>query len=195
MHGLVNRALQEFVKDTYGADIWGEVRDQAALPFDEFESMLHYDIRLTRLTIDAASAVLHKDAASLLEDVGSWLVSNPAQESIRRLLRFGGTTFLDFLQSLEELPGRARMALPDLDMPEIVLQTDTPGRFRLEIRWVLDGMGSVLLGALRGMADDYGALVVLEAEPGREGAEIVVIDLLDAQFAAGRTFELDAQMR
>ncbi len=192
MHGLVNRALQEFLKETYGPDVWAAVRDQAALPFDEFESMLHYDDALTTLTLDAACNVMHRDAASLLEDLGTWLVSNPAQEPIRRLLRFGGVNFLDFLQSLEELPGRARMALPDLEMPEFALRVDRPGQFLLDVRWGLPGIGSVMLGALRGMADDYGALVLLEPEPPTDGAEVLRIELLQSQFTEGRSFDLRA---
>ncbi|MGI3184216.1 heme NO-binding domain-containing protein [Nioella aestuarii] len=194
MHGLVNRALQGFLTDTYGDEIWGEVLSQAGLPEGGFESMLHYEDRITSDVILAASAVLHKDRCTLLEDLGTYLLSHPNQEGLRRLMRFGGDTFFDFLQSLDDLSGRARLALPDLDMPELTIQHDSNIRFVLSVRWCLPGAGSVFLGALRAMADDYGALAFFEAEEGESGDERVVIDLVDQSFASGRSFSLGGRL-
>ena len=194
MHGLVNRALQGFLTDTYGKEIWDEVQSQAGLPFDGFESMLHYDDRLTGDVISAASAVLHKDRYTLLEDLGTYLLSHPNQEGLRRLMRFGGDSFFDVLQSLDDLSGRARLALPDLDVPDLMIRQESPNRFVLEVRWCLPGAGSVFLGALRAMADDYGALAFFEAEDGEDGEERVLIDLVDQSFASGRSFSLGGRM-
>jgi len=194
MHGLVNRALQGFLTDTYGKEIWEEVQSQAGLPEGGFESMLHYEDGLTGDTILAASAVLHKDRCTLLEDLGTYLLSHPNQEGLRRLMRFGGDTFFDFLQSLDDLSGRARLALPDLDMPDLMIRQDSHNRFVLEVSWALPGAGSVFLGALRAMADDYGALAFFEAEEGQDGTERVVIDLVDQSFATGRSFSLGERL-
>lgn len=194
MHGLVNRALQGFLIDTYGEVTWDEVLSQAGLPAGGFESMLHYEDRLTGEVIVAASAVLYKDRCSLLEDLGTYLLSHPNQEGLRRLMRFGGDSFFDFLQSLDDLSGRARLALPDLDMPDLTIQHDSHNRFVLLVRWGLPGAGSVFLGALRAMADDYGALAFFEAEEGEEGEERVVIDLVDQSFASGRSFTLGGRV-
>jgi hypothetical protein len=40
------------------------------------------------------------------------------------------------------------------------------------------------------MADDYGALALLELEQGEEGREIVRIQLIEADYADGRAFQL-----
>ena len=194
MHGLVNRALQRFLTDTYGKEIWDEVQSQAALPFDGFESMLHYEDRFTGDVISAASAVLLKDRCAVLEDLGTYLLSHPNQEGLRRLMRFGGDTFFDFLQSLDDLSGRARLALPDLDMPDLVIHQHSQTRFVLAVRWGQPGAGSVFLGALRAMADDYGALAFFEAEAGVAEEERVVIDLVDPAFASGRSFSLGERL-
>lgn len=194
MHGLVNRALQGFLTDTYGQETWEEVQSQAGLPEGGFESMLHYEDQLTADTISAATAVLHKDRCTLLEDLGTYLLSHPNQEGLRRLMRFGGDTFFDFLQSLDDLSGRARLALPDLDMPDLAIRHDGHNRFILSVRWRLPGAGSVFLGALRAMADDYGTLAFFEAEEDEEGKERVVIDLVDQSFASGRSFSLGERL-
>lgn len=196
MHGLVNRALQGFLTDTYGKETWQEVQSQAALPFDGFESMLHYDDRMTEQVIRAATAVLHRDRVSLLEDVGTYLISHPNQTALRRLMRFGGERFFDFLQSLDDLSGRALLALPDLDMPDLQVRHVSSNRFTLDISWSLPGAGSVFLGALRAMADDYGALAYFETgEIGEGGGERVVITLVDQAFSPGRAFSLAGNTR
>lgn len=194
MHGLINRALQGFMQQTHGAEVWAEVRSQAGLPFDEFESMLHYDHALTLATFEAACNVLHLHPNALLEDIGTYLVTNAKLEPLRRLLRFGGDTFLDFLHSLDELADRGRLAMPDLEMPVLELTAEDAGTFRLRARWVLPGIAPILLGGLRAMADDYGALAFLTLDGVEDGAEYLRIQLLDTRFSEGRAFQLGGAM-
>ncbi len=55
------------------------------------------------------------------------------------------------------------------------------------------GFGYVMLGILRAMADDYGALVVLEHQGWQDaGEEVIQVHLLEAAFAQGRSFDLVA---
>ena len=190
MHGMVNRALQGFLTSTYGPEIWAEVRSQAGLPFDEFEAMLDYDDVLTLLCFQAACNVLHQHPNALLEDIGIWLVTDNRLEPLRRLLRVAGPTFMDFLNSLEELGERGRLAIPALEMPDLTLQQLDPSTFRLKATWVLPGIAPILLGCLRAMADDYGALAFLKLDGFEDGAECLHIQLLDSTFSKGRSFAL-----
>ena len=127
---------------------------------------------------------------TLLEDMGTFVVSGPHGERVRRLLRFGGVGFRDFLHSLEELPARARLALPDLQLPDMVLTEIGEAEFTLALGAPFDGAGYVMIGLLRAMADDYGALALLEMRGQGRGADVIHIHLLDEGYAAGRRFEL-----
>ncbi len=189
MHGLMNRAIQGFLRDTYGPDLWFRVARDADLGPDGFEAMLKYDDALTGAVLRAAASALGRARSSILEDIGTWLVSSQAGQPLRRLLRFGGVTFTDFLHSLEDLPERGRLALPDLGLPALALHEPQPGVYDLTCRG-LPGFGHVMVGVLRGMADDYGALVLLEHKGNHGRAETVQIQLLAADFAEGRRFDL-----
>ena len=191
MHGLVNRALQCFLRDSFGATVWEDVSRTAAAPPGGFESMLHYDDALTLRLLAAAATRLERTEEALLEDLGTYLVSHPRREGLRRLLRFGGVELVDFLHSLDDLPGRCRLAVPDLDMPHLELDENGEGRWVLMVRGPWPQFGPVMMGVLRAMADDYGALVLLEMMPPTpDGAARIAIELFDPRFTEGRPFDL-----
>lgn len=190
MHGMINRAIERFVRDTYGRDVWSAVTRRAGLDYTEFEAMLTYEADVTERVLAAMCGVLGRPRQDMLEDIGTYLVSHPKLEALRRLLRFGGPTFTEFLHSLDDLPARARLAVPDLILPELELREHGGGRFSAVCRSETPGFGHVIVGLLRALADDYGALALLEHKGGRDGAEVVEVRLLTAEHACGRSFDL-----
>lgn len=198
MHGLFNRALQCFLRDTYGDAFWQSVRSLSALPIEDFEPMLTYDDVLTWRVLASAARLLEKPQEMLLEDLGTYLVSHPTMTRLRRLLRFGGDSYVDFLHSLDDLRDRALLAMPDLAFPVLEMTEIGEGHYALCCKDVPYRLNHVALGMLRAMADDYGALVYLECsvppEPlNRSPRSTISIKLLSAQFAAGRSFDLSAR--
>ena len=190
MHGMVNRALQGFIVTNCGVAAWAEVRSLARLPDDGFEAMNRYDHDVTLVCFAAAVDVLERHPNALLEDIGTYLVVDPALQPLRRLLRFGGGTFEEFLVSLEELPDRARLAIPELEVPEITVRTEGDGDYTVEARWPVPGVAPLLMGALRAMADDYGALALLDLAGIDDGVERLRVQVFDADFNEGRAFTL-----
>ena len=197
VHGLILRAIQCFLRDIWGAAFWQAVADDLRLPAQGFEAMLTYDPALGPAVLDRAAARLNRSRDSLLEDMGTYLVSHPRRDGVRRLLRFGGAGFADFLHSLDHLPGRVRLAVPDLALPSLRVQALAPDSFRLTVGTPGDGLAAsvlavpvtmVLVGLIRAMADDHGALVLIEAE----GDTSLRIDVLDGQHASARDFRLAA---
>lgn len=196
MHGLMARAVQCLIGDVWGASVWAAVSASVAAelgPQPATATGPDDAARLARL-LRAASARLDRTPDCLLEDLGTYLVSHPARAGIRRLLRFGGSDFRDFLHSLEDLPERGRLALPDLTLPVITVTDRGADCYRLAIGPGLVGVGPLLTGVLRAMADDYGALVLIDpACEGPDGAAEIDLTLLDARFAAPRAFALSVQ--
>ncbi|CUJ87131.1 Heme NO binding protein [Ruegeria denitrificans] len=193
MHGLINRAIQSFVCATYGQSCWLYVTEMAELGFSEFEAMLVYDDCMTVQVLDALCADLKRPRAEILEDLGTYLVSHTKMEDLRRLLRFGGVTYVDFLHSLDDLSDRVRLSVSDLCLPALELIEVTPTEYQLYCHPGLPGYPSVMVGILRAMADDYGALAMLSHD-GREGeAEVISIVLVESAFAKGRQFDLGAR--
>lgn len=193
MHGLMNRAIECFVRDTYGRRTWCTIARKVGIEDMSFEAMLTYDEGVSERVLCAATEHLTKPREDFLEDLGTYLVSHPTTEALRRLLRFGGVSFHEFLNSLDELPGRARLAVSDLELPDLELVEKSGGNFLLYCRYPRPGFGHVLAGLIRAMADDYGSLVMLDMVERQPGVEILEIIILDAAFAEGRQFHLAAE--
>lgn len=204
MHGLMNKAIEAFLVDTYGQASWQAVLQAAGLwdrfGLDGFDALQVYPDPVTDLVLAAASAVLDRPRETLLEDLGTYLVTQERSGRVRRLLRFGGRRYTDFLRALADLPGRARLAVPDLALPALTLVETGPGRFHLSCHGGPPGYGLVMLGILRAMGDDYGALVVIETgseeapqDGGPARVERLTIAVHDPAFHAGRRFVLAGQ--
>jgi hypothetical protein len=199
VHGLINKSAQGFLTATYGTAVWEDIAHRAGLPPDGFEAMLSYPDDQTDALLDAACACLDRSEASLLEDTGTYLVTHSDVQPVRRLMRFGGPSFEDFILSLDELHDRARMAVPDLVLPVIEVSDAGGGHYLLSTRWQRRGAVALLSGVLNAMADDYGALVLLEPGAGSRAAqageggdviETLSVFLADRDFAEGNHFLL-----
>ncbi|MCH2164006.1 MAG: heme NO-binding domain-containing protein [Marinovum sp.] len=193
MHGLINRAIQCYYRDTYGRDAWIGIVRELDLAFSGFEPMLHYPDEVSHAVINEIARVLDKPREGVLEDLGTYLVSHPNVEALRRLLRFGGVTFIEFLNSLDDLPGRARLAVEDLELPDLELREHGNRSYSLTLHCDGNGFGHVMAGVLRAMADDYGALVFLEHRGSGGAIETLDITVFETDFSEGRSFELGAE--
>lgn len=192
MHGLINRSIEHFLIACYGAAFWQDLARQTGVP--RFEAMLSYDDALTDQLITLAATALNKPASMVLEDLGAHLVRT---ESLRRLLRFGGNDFCEFLMSLNELRDRGRLAVPELSLPFLHVSEVLPGMFRILVEADHPGWAHVLSGLLRAMGDDYGALVLLDdpvalpndaAQAGHRA--VIGVEVIHARYAEGRQFRL-----
>lgn len=131
MHGLIIKAVQSFFCTTYGIERWIGVTEAAGFDQPDFEAMLVYDEDQSRQLLNEISTALKRPLNEVLEDIGTFLVSNPTTESLRRLLRFCGVGYVDFLHSLDDLPDRARLAVSDLHLPDLELREHAVGHFSL----------------------------------------------------------------
>lgn len=185
MHGLINRSIEGFLRGTYGDPFWRGVAEASGIDARGFQTVRDYPDAITHTLINQAALDLGKPEYELLEDLGAWLAQ---VEPLRRLLRFSGGSFLDFLLALDELPGRAQMVVPDLGMPRI--RVEVSGMEGIDEVSVLlfdcfAEWRSVIAGLIRAMADDYGALGLIFVD-----GDGVSVRISEGAFTEGRRFEL-----
>lgn len=192
MYGLLLRSIQTYLRATFGSATWAKVLRAAEMPSEGFEPMLPYDQATLDSVISACALQLDRAPEVMLEDVGTFLVAHPANTALRRLLHFGGASFEEFLYSLEELPDRGRLALPGLDLPQVALTNLGAGSFLLSFSGGFPALFPVIVGALRAMADDYGALVLIDTESAASTSNsfALSLQLLAEAHGAGQQLEM-----
>lgn len=184
MHGLCNRALHCFLRDRQGEAVWARIAAAAGASPAGFEVFGQSPAGLTVALVEAAAQETGTEAETLLEDLGTYLVTHTSCAGIRRLLRFGGADFTGFLFGLDDLPDRVRLAVEDLHLPPLAVRA-VPGGAEVAVGAGVPRFAAVVAGLIRAMADDYGTLAVIEAAEAR-----VSVRLVEADFAEGRHFAL-----
>lgn len=180
MHGLVNRAIEEFARVTYGETIWTSAAQAAGADPRGFIMMRDYDTPLTGRLMRELARRLGRSPRDLAEDVGGWVTR---LGSIRRLMRFSGSDFSAFLMALPELDGRALMVVPGFELPRLaVTQQGECWHVTSDCEpiWL-----HAIAGMLHAMADDYGVLALVEVE---DGGVRITVPLAD--FSEGRPFSI-----
>lgn len=180
MHGLINRAIEEFARVTYGEAVWTTTAMAVGVDPRGFEIMEEFEPDVTGRLIGHLAAQLDRSPGDLAEDLGAWVAQ---LAPMRRLLRFSGSDFAAFMMSLEEIRDRGQMVLRRLMLPALSVTPAPQG-------WVV-GSGCdplwlhAMAGMLHAMADDYGVLAVIEVAHGR-----IVVDVPVVDFNAGRPFSI-----
>lgn len=185
MYTLVGRSLESFLRSTYGDAFWQDLL-RTALPEQASRPLLtRPSARDTRRIVFLASRRLNKPVTEIVEDLGAWIVR---LEGVRRLLRFSGPNFVEFIRSLEELPGRALLVLPHFPLPELSVTAEGAEEYEILVPRRPRGWIWAIAGMLRGMADDYGTLALIAVAGDRISLRIVL-----EEHAAGRPFVLSAE--
>lgn len=180
MHGIVNRAIEQFTRVTYGDAVWAAAAMSIGIDQRGFALTRDYDDEITGRLMRELARRLSRSPRELAEDVGAWMSRIP---SVRRVLRFAAPDFSRFILALPEINSRANMVVRGIRLPEIGVEQDGES-------WTLTTEGEriwlhVLSGILHAMADDYGVLALIEV--GEEGVRVSV-PLTD--FSQGRPFSI-----
>lgn len=185
MQGLINRSFELFLRDCYGDRIWERVARQSKVDPRGFFLLQGTLDHITVTLIAEASKILRKPEGELVEDLGGWLTR---RESIRRLLRFSGRDFSEFVESLGESPRRALMVMQTLKIPKITVTMLEAQSYEVFVDGDSDIWPMLLAGVLRGMADDYGALAVITIQN-----RVLRVDVAMTEFSLMRPFDLVPQ--
>ncbi len=121
MHGLLNRSVEEYLRTRYGNALWRCAAQAAGVDERGFQAIGDYPDSLIVLMADAAAERLGIARLDLFEDMGAWLGQ---VEPLRRLLRFSGSDYVDFVLALDQLRARGHMIVPGLGIPQICVSRD-----------------------------------------------------------------------
>ncbi len=189
MHGFISKGVLCFVRDVHGPKMLDRVVQAVGVDLESPELYLTTDETVPTRAMTIVSNSLNRPLDDVLEDFGTYLICHENTSALRRLMRFSGHDFEDFLAALPDLAPRVRMAVPGLLLPAIDIDEFSSGR-TIRVHGGLDGFAQVIVGVIRAMADDYGALVQVDLERGHDDLWLVQVIVFDTGFGAGREFSL-----
>lgn len=152
MYGLVNQALEDFVKRGHGEAVWKQVRDKAGINVEMFVSMDSYPDEVTVKLVVAATEVLGLDANRILEAFGEHWVLYTAQEGYGPMLSMFGSNLEEFLLNLDNLHSHVGLTFSSLRPPSFQVERIEGGRaLLLHYRSQRTGLTPMVVGLLKGL--------------------------------------------
>ncbi len=152
MYGLVNQAVEDFVRRGFGDGVWKRIKDKAGVDLEMFVSMDSYPDDVTYKLVGAATEVLGLDGATILEAFGEHWVLYTAQEGYGQMLSMFGSSLEEFLVNLDNLHSHVGLTFPALRPPSFqVERVDSGQGLLLHYRSERTGLAPMVVGLLRGL--------------------------------------------
>ena len=155
MYGLVNKAVQDLVVTKFGQEKWDEIKLKADTDVEAFVGMSPYPDEVTYKLIGAASEVLGLPADKILEAFGEYWILYTAKEGYAELLDISGSTFVEFLQNMDNLHGRIQLSFPKLKPPSLECSDISEDSMRLHYNTGREGLAPMVIGILKGLAKRF----------------------------------------
>ncbi len=172
MYGLVNKAVEGFVKEQMGDDGWAKVCAKAGLNDPTFISMDSYPDSVTYDIVGAASELTGLDGATILEGFGRYWMLYTAEEGYGPLLEMTGTNVHEFLENLNIMHSRIRSTFDELRPPDFEVTDATDDTLLLHYRTERPGLAPMCVGILHGLAERFDQKITVEHRDKKdEGAD------------------------
>ena len=151
MYGMINLALEQMVKQGFGADTWDKIKNKAGLDEVRFISMKSYDDKVSYDLVGAASEVLNIDANELLEKFGEYWILHTAKEGYGDMLKMAGDNLPDFLKNLNLMHMKVGSVMPELIPPSFEVQDLTDNSLILIYSSKRAGLAPMVVGLVKGL--------------------------------------------
>ena len=156
MYGLVNQAVQDFIVAKHGEPVWERVRSKAGFADPVFIPLEQYPDALTFELVGAACAETGADAATFVEEIGSYWVAFTAQQGYGPLLDQLGTTFAEALANLDAMHVRVALMMPNLKPPSFRVRDARDRSLTLDYISKRQGLVPMVIGLVKGLGRKYG---------------------------------------
>lgn len=151
MYGLVNKALEDMVKNRFGQPEWNEVRRRAGVDIEVFVSNHGYSDDITYKIVDAVCERTKLPADQVLKDFGRHWILKTARDGYGELLASGGKSVPEFLRNLPNFHARVSLIFPHLEPPRFQCTNLTPNSLDLHYHSHREGLAPFVMGLIDGI--------------------------------------------
>lgn len=162
MYGIVNKAIEDLITESYGLEKWNRVKERSKVDVDFFISNEPYNDDITYKLAIAASEELGLGLNEVLHAFGEWWVLRTGKEKYGAMMQAGGNSLREFLIKLPVFHTRVMLMYPKLTPPEFKITDLTNESLYLHYFSKREGLQDFVKGLLSGLAKMYNTLVSIE---------------------------------
>lgn len=155
MYGMVNRAIEDMVTASHGAQAWERILEDSKVEVDAFISNEGYPDAITYGLVGAASKVLKLEPHQVLEAFGEYWILETTERGYSDLMASGGTTLEEFLLNLPNFHTRLSLMFPHLRPPEFRTQKSGEHSVLLQYYSERPGLTPFVKGLIQGLGKRF----------------------------------------
>nr|XP_023657025.1 soluble guanylate cyclase 88E-like isoform X2 [Paramormyrops kingsleyae] len=148
MYGLYLEAVNDYINESYGEDVWRLIEARAEIPHLKFvRHQMHNDNLILRLA-KAAGEVLGKTHDELMYAFGVYMVKRIGNYGYERILKVLGRNVRDFINELDNLHEYFRFSFPKVQPPSFCVEEECETSLTLHYRSTRKGFTQFVKGQL-----------------------------------------------
>lgn len=160
MYGIVNKALEDLVKENFGEEKWEIIKDKSGVEEDFFISNEPYDDDITFKLAIATSEVMEIPLPDVLFSFGEWWILNTTNKNYGSLMSSGGNNIREFLINLPNFHNRIMLMYPKLNPPEFRISNIEENSIHIHYFSKREGLKDFVLGLFSGLGKMYNTNVI-----------------------------------
>ena len=168
MYGIVNKAIEDLIKENFGEDKWDAIKERSGIDVDFFISNEPYDDDITYKLAGATSEEMDMPIEKVLEALGEWWVLRTGKEKYGGLMEAGGNNLREFLVNLPVFHHRVMLIYPKLTPPEFKVSDVQEQSIHVHYFSKRQGLKEFVRGLLQGLGKMYETPVEIELLDSRE---------------------------
>ena len=168
MYGIVNKAIEDLVKENFGVEKWDKVKSRSGVDIDVFLSNEPYNDDITYKLAGAVSEEMNMPLNQVLNAFGEWWVLRTGKEKYGGLMQAGGTSLKEFLVNLPLFHNRVMLIYPKLTPPEFRITDILDRSVHVHYFSKREGLQEFVRGLLQGLAKMYDVEVTIEMIQSRD---------------------------
>ncbi|XP_033948239.1 soluble guanylate cyclase 88E-like isoform X2 [Pseudochaenichthys georgianus] len=155
MYGLLCESLHDFIKESYGDDVWKLVREKADVRLHSFVTHQVYSESVIPRIAMAASGVTGTPYNELMNSWGVYFLGFVGKYGYDRILKVLGRHVRDFVNGLDNLHEYLRFSYPKVQPPTFFCQEESATGVTLHYRSKRKGYLHYAMGQLRQMGKQF----------------------------------------
>lgn len=155
MYGIVNKAIEDLVKENFGAEKWELIKARSGVEEDFFISNEPYDDAITYKLAIASAEELGISVDQVLEVFGEFWVLRTSKEKYGGLMEAGGNNLREFLLNLPVFHNRVMLVYPKLTPPEFKVEMQEENNVKVHYFSKREGLQGFVKGLLQGLGKMY----------------------------------------